>query len=243
MSTTNHQRRGLMKAAIVLNNAAVALLEKGHSTKALRIFKTVVSTLQQSTRSTVCAAQMNQELRQAAIQVASVQRKKRMLFEVHIIEDDDDTAKQEAYDYGPSSSIGFVLRLGDHLYEQAEDRSLLPTFQYLTAAVLYNFAVAYRSAFLSSERTELLEGARQTLRSAQFLLLACAEKTDELYELYQWHVLNELSRNCLIQLARDVTNDPAYHMEGEAEYYIVDPNEVQYIQEVYSQQKRIAPAA
>ena len=245
-----HQNRELMRAAIALNNAAASLLQKGHTTKALRLFKTVVSFLQRSTQTRICPLELGQVLQEAAAQVASSKKKNHLLLQIQVIDDDDDAAKHEATVYGPSSSLGFVLRLGDHLYEQGEDdRYLLPIFQYLTAVVLYNFGMAYRCGSLSSGRMELLVGAQQTFRSAQFLLLGCAQKTDELYELYRWHVLHVLLQHSMVnvrQFAKKncVPNSEMEMEQPEVEYYIiVDPEEVQYIQDMYQQNKRAAPAA
>mmetsp|Transcript_12436 Transcript_12436/g.23820 ORF Transcript_12436/g.23820 Transcript_12436/m.23820 type:complete len:276 (+) Transcript_12436:2-829(+) len=246
-----YQDRELMRAAIALNNAAASLLHKGHTTKALRLFKTVVAFLQQSTKTRICPERLGHVLQQAAAQVASAKKKHDVWMEIQVLDDDDDAAKYEAAAYGPSSSLGFVFRLGDHLYDQGEDeRYLLPLFQYLTTVVLHNFGLAYRCGFLLSGRMELLVGAQQTLRSARFLLLGCASNTEELFELYRWHVLHVLLRHSMVQVRSQLTKkncansfDEAMGQQEETEYFIVDPEEVQYIQDLYQQCKTAAAAA
>lgn len=238
-----------MRAAIALNNAAVSLLEKGHATKALRVFRTVVSFLQESTKTAVSTEKLRQELRQAASQVASTKRKAQQLWEVQVVDDDDDAAKHEATVYGPSSSIGFVLRLGNLYTEECT----LSTFQYLTTAILCNFALAYRCGYVSTKRPNLLVGATQTLRTAKFLLIGSAQKVEELYELYRWQVLLSLLRQTAAQVSRDamvLEGEPSLlcaqglaKLDDDATESIVDPEEVEYIKQVYRRQKIAAPAA
>ena len=240
MSTYNE---GLARAAIALNNSAVSLLEKGHSTKALRVFKSLIMCLQNA-KASITAKQLNELLRQAAVQVASAKKKKSSVFEVQTLDDDDDNAKYEASIYGASSCMGFPLRLGNLC---GEDCTFV-NFQYVTATVLYNFAVAYRCGFAATKRTNLLVGAAQTLRTAKFLLLGCADNTEELYELYRWECLLCLLHHSRAQVARDIRqlNDPtlpAMEPEEKEETSLVDADEACYIQAVYCQQTTFAAAA
>ena len=244
-----HQTMELMRGAIALNNAAISLLERGHATKALRVFRTVVSFLQESTKTSVSSEKLRQELYQAASQVASAKRKVQLLWEVQVVDDDDDAAKYEATVYGPSSSIGFVLRLGNLYTEECT----MSTFQYLTTSILCNFALAYRCGYVSTKCANLLVGAAQTLRTAKFLLLGSAQKTDDLYELYRWQVLLSLLRQTTAQVSRDamvLEDKPSLlcaqglaKLDDDATVSIVDPEEAEYIKQVYRRQKIAAPAA
>lgn len=245
-----------MRGAIALNNAAISLLEKGQATKALRVFREVVTFLQESTKKSISYEQLQQELHRAATQVASTNKKEKVLWQVQAVDDDDDTAKHEATVYGPSSSIGFALRLGD-LYM---DGCSLASYQYLTAAILCNFSLAYRCAYISTKRSSLLVGAAQTLQTAKFLVVSSANKAEELYELYRWQVLLGLLRQTLTQVARDARFLSENNESGVApilralarlqkvrddnpEGCLVDPQEAEYINNVYRRCKNVAPAA
>ena len=251
--TNTYHDREFMRAAIVLNNSAATLLRKGHTAKALHLFKTVVSFLQQSTHTRIHPELLHRALRSAAVQVASVRKKDRPLFEIHVLDDDDDddSARHEATVHGTSSSAGFVVRLGEHLYyaQGEEERDLLPSFHYLTAVVLYNFGVAFRCGFLSSSgRRELLTGAQRTLHSAEFLILQCANKADDFYELYRWHVLHVLVRRSVVHARQSAEKNCPCILREDTEhddvgYFIADPEEVQYIQSMYQQSERAAAAA
>ena len=253
MTTNNHQTKDLLRGAIALNNAAISMLEKGYPTKALRIFRTVLSLLQESTKRPISFQTLQQELCQAAAQVACTKKKHHVFCEVHVVDDDDESAKYEATIYGPSSSVGFALRLGD-LYTEG---CTISAFQYSTAAILCNFALAYRFGFVATKRANLLVGAQQTLRTAKFLLVGSAKMTDELYELYRWHLMLTMLRQTMIQVSRDLILLPGHAVPASVSTSLknmawqdldefeslVGPDEAEYIERVYRLHKTSAAAA
>lgn len=241
--TTRYNDRELIRAAVALNNAAVSLLRKGHSTKALRLFKTVVAFLQQFAKTSVSQADLDDAVRQASVQVASSapMKKRPSSMQVQVLDDDDENAKHRATTLGPSSSLVFVVRLND----LCEQECNVFNFQYLTVNVLFNFGMAYRCGGAESDKNmaSLLSVAKQTWETAKFLLLGCAEKSQELFHRYRWQVLLSLLRNSMVEVSRllqEPESLPSMQFSTES---LIAVEEGEFISQFYLRLQTAAPAA
>lgn len=99
-----------VRAAVSLNNTGVSLMEKGRVSRALRLFKDVTILLKRPHE--VPREQIREHLRRAEISIASIKgTNQASLIDIVAVDDDDDTAKQDAILYGSSSSVLFPIRL------------------------------------------------------------------------------------------------------------------------------------
>mmetsp|Transcript_15824 Transcript_15824/g.32061 ORF Transcript_15824/g.32061 Transcript_15824/m.32061 type:complete len:255 (+) Transcript_15824:96-860(+) len=249
-----------VRAAVALNNTGVSLMERGRVCRALRLFKNVTILLKKPHE--VSREQIQDDLRQAEILIASVKESERAcLIDIVAMDDDDDTAKQDAILYGSSSSVLFPIRLRQTLMHtslsspssgESNESAALANFvgiQYITAVVLYNFGLASRyCAVRHPKRRDFVTGAEQTLRSAKWMLIKSADKVpDNLYELYRWDLMIKLVHLSLEQRTRFKRNEVEDHHEQEGvhgqQQSLIPNEEATYVQQVCRRVRTFAAAA
>ena len=243
-----------VRAAVALNNTGVSLMEKGHASRALRIFKSVTVLLKKPHE--VSRGQIQEDLRQAEVLIASVKEPTRAsLVDVVAMDDDDDAAKQDAILYGSSSSVMFPIRLRQTYISPAlggtpSALAYVSSIQYMTAVVLYNFGLASRyCAANHPKRQDFATGAEQTLRSAKWLLVKSADKVspDNLYDLYRWDLLLKLVHLSLEQVVvvrrRRDSDSNNNEQDGVCQESLVPAEEATYVQQVCRRVRTFAAAA
>ena len=244
-----------VRAAVALNNTGVSLMEKGRVSRALRLFKSVTILLKKPHE--VPREQIQDDVRQAEVLIASVKENTRAsLIDIVAMDDDDDTAKQEAILYGSSSSLLFPIRLRQTPTPSSSGESnhgaTLANFvglQYMMAVVLYNFGLASRYCAVNyPKRRDFVTGAEQTLRSAKWMLIKSADKVpDNLFELYRWDLMIKLVHLSMEQLPQGGTitrrnEGENWHKQDDQPSLLLD-EEATYVQQVCRRVRTFAAAA
>jgi hypothetical protein len=129
-------------------------------------------------------------------------------------------------------------------------------FKYLTASILYHFSLSFRAGYVTKPKEKFLTSAEHSSRTAEFLLIACAQQTEDLLELHRADNLLSLLRNSIKQIGREKSllkqpEDDAFDEASASDKRdlaasfssFVHPDNMAFVQAMYHQQKLVAAAA
>ena len=162
--------QSLATAATRLNNVGITLMERGYTAQAVQVLHDATRTLQEK-----CGSDLPDQLDRAHhwVSCACSEPRRHIFMDVQTIEDADEVMKTDAAMYGPSSSVVFALQLRESsgCGSTTTSASATPnTLDYVTAIVMYNFALAHRCHYAATNSTLSLVWADTTLRAATALL-------------------------------------------------------------------------